>query len=97
MAAIETLKSRTTTISTARDTTDRTTPRTTLDELPTTEFSSVLSRRTRRNGTAAVVEPKECGDRELHNEAELSGNFKPSAVVDTDDDDGAAARRREVK
>ena len=96
MAAIETLKLRTLTVGTARDTTDRTTPRTTLDELPTTGFSSVLSRRTRRNGTAAVVEPEECGDRELHNEAELATHFQPSKVVDTEEDDGAAAPR-EVK
>ncbi|NLY02730.1 MAG: hypothetical protein GXY83_42295 [Rhodopirellula sp.] len=94
MAAIETLDFPTSTVSVARETGDRTTPYRGRGELPTSEPSQLRPSRSRTHGTAALVEPEECGDEELRNEAEPAGRFQPTKVTDTHGDDGDAARAR---
>lgn len=94
MAAIETLNSPTLTISVARESGDRTTPCPVRDEPSTRELPQRRLGRSRTNGTAALIEPEECGDEELRNEAGPDGRFQPTKVTDTQSDDGDAARAR---
>jgi hypothetical protein len=95
MAAIETLDLPTLTVSVARETADRTTPGRVRDELSTREPPQLFrSSRSRANGTAALIEPEECGDEELRNEAEPAGRFQTTKVTATQSDDGEAARAR---
>ena len=54
------------------------------DELPTRQRHSFVQAAVGQ-GTAALIEPEECGDEELRNEAEPAGRFQPTKVADTEE------------